>query len=249
MPKSHSGIKRGHGKREESTSSPVVTYKEFDGIPKGYGIQTDTWDYGRGEDAEDTIEWFLANTNAFEILDNTSRTDIQAINEYTTGLFMNGQQYKGFSSMSAKEQHYTRVYDRLLDQSVVDANLKLTRFSTPELLFGAGAKTTTLTELQAMKGRVITSKTNLSAAAAKVGLSIGDATKQIEYKVHIPAKAKGAGMYIGFPGWMHAWGVRQREFLLNRDTRWIVGDSRPSSKPGVFEVDLYFEKLLPHDYN
>ena len=248
MPKSHSGIKRGHGKREESTLSPVVTYKEFDTVPKGYGIKTDTWDYGDGEDAYDVIGWFLANSNAYDIFGDMSEADTSALEEYTAGAFMDGQQYKGFSSMSAEEQNWTRTYDRLLDQSVINANVKLTRFSTPELLFGGGVKTTTLVELQTMKGKVITSKANLSTAAAKVGLSIGDGTKQIEYKIHIPAKTKGAGSYIGFPGRMHSYGVIQREFMLNRDTNWRVGDSRYDAKRKIFEVDLFFDSLSPHDY-
>ncbi len=248
--KPSTGIGRGHGKRKSKIfpSSPAATYKEFDAVPKGFGVEDDTWDYGDGEDAFDTIEWFLLNSNVYEILENTPYNDIAAINAFTNGYFMQGQQYKGFSNMDAEEQRYTRSYDRLLDQSVIDSNLKVTRFATPELLFGAGAKTTTLTELQAMKGRVITSKANLSTAAAKVGLSIGDATKQIEYKIHIPAGAKGAGMYIGFKGWMHAYGVNEREFMLNRDIQFEVGKTRYDANRKVFEVDLHFKGLLPHDY-
>ena len=247
--KPSTGIGRGHGRKSKSKgSSSAATYKEFDAVPKGLGTSTDTWDYGDGEDAFDTIGWFLQNSNAYDIFGNMSEADTSALEEYTAGAFMDGQQYKGFSSMSAEEQNWTRTYDRLLDQSVINANVKLTRFSTPELLFGAGAKTTTLVELQTMKGKVITSKANLSTAAAKVGLSIGDGTKQIEYKIHIPAKAKGAGSYIGFPGRMHSYGVIQREFMLNRDTKWLVGDSRYDAKRGVFEVDLHYNGRNPHDY-
>lgn len=236
------------GKKREAASKDATSlvYKEFTDKPLSPATPGDTYDYG--ERGSETTKWFEENTNFREIIKSMTPSDTMALREFTIGTFMNGQQYKGFSSMTSTEQRYVRSYDSMLDKSVVSANVKLTRFATPELLLGGGVKKTTLAELQAMKGKVITSKANLSSAAAKEGLSIGDAKKTVEYKIHIPAGSRGAGMYIGVHG-VHAWGERQREFMLNRDTKWQVGDSRYDKKRGVFEVDLYFDGRLPHDYS
>ena len=243
-PKRSSGIKRGSSGGK--TAVPTK-YKEFDAEPLPPSIPGDTYDYGDVGAAE-TVKWFEDNTNFREILAGTTMSEQNALYLYTQGHFMDGQIYKGFSSMTPMDQHYVRHYDSMLDKSEVRSSVKLTRFATPELLFGGGIRTTTLTELQAMKGKVITSKANLSTAAAKTGLSIGDSDKTIEYKIHIPAGAKGVGMYIGVNHY-HAWGTRQREFMLNRDTDFLVGDSRYDARRKVFEVDLYFQGLNPHDYS
>ena len=243
MPKGHSGIKRGSsGAKAPST----LEYKEFTTMPLKPETPGDTYDYGA--DGFSTTRWFEENSNFREILANANGQDKIALHEFTIGHFMLGQQYHGFSRMTPQEQNYVRSYDRMLDKSVMGANVKLTRLATPELLLGGGRRTATLEELQAMKGRVVTSKANLSSAAAKVGLTIGDATKAVEYKIHIPAGSRGAGMYIGVHG-VHAWGERQREFMLNRDTNWLVGDARYDKKRGVYEVDLYFDGRNPHDYS
>lgn len=240
-----SGIKRSRSGSVEKLAA--LPYKEFTAVPLiNPDRPDDTYDYG--DNGAATTQWFEDNTNFRDILSSTTDEDNYALRQYTIGFFMDGQQYKGFSKMYATEQEYTRRYDSMLDRSVVNANVKLTRSSTPELLLGGGVRTTTLSELQAMKGKTITSKANLSAAAAKVGLTIGDSSKTVEYKIHIPAGSKGAGMYIGVKGY-HAWGERQREFMLNRDINFLVGDSRYDSKRGVFEVDLYFDGRNPHDYS
>ena len=161
---------------------------------------------------------------------------------------MYGKQYKSFSKMTAEEQDWTRTYDKFLDKSVINSNVKVVRLATPELLLGKGIIRVTLTDLQAMKGKVITSRANLSCAAAKEGLTIGDLTKQVEYKINIPKGSKGAGMYTGVDD-IHFWGVKQREFMLNRDTMWRVGDTKWNSKRKIFETDLFFDRQLPHDYS
>ena len=246
---SSSGIKRKAKSTDVLTPAKVdpttLEYKEFDDVPLKPRVKGDTYDYG--PDGA-TTTWFEDNTNFRDVLASRSMQDQRALDEFSTGHFMLGQQYSGFSHMYSYEQDYVRSYDSMLDRSEVRANVKVTRFATPELLFGGGVRTTTLTELQAMKGSVITSKANLSTAAAKVGLGIGDADKTVEYKIHIPAGSRGAGMYIGVHG-VHAWGERQREFMLNRDTKWLVGDSRYDAGRKVFEVDLYFDGRNPHDYS
>ncbi len=240
--KSYSGIKRGGSGKKDVTT---LEYKEFEATPKDGGPKDDTYDYGY--DGAETTKWFEDNSNFRTILGAATAEDRDALEAFTTGHFMNGQQYLGFSSMSSRDQRFVRSYDKMLDQAVMRSSVTLTRSSTAELLFGGGKKTATLEELQSMKGRVVTSKANLSSAAAKRGLTIGDGSKQIEYKIHVPAGSKGAGMYIGVNGY-HAWGERQREFMINRDTDWRVGDTRYNKKTGMYEVDLYFQGLLPHDY-
>ena len=246
MPKASSGIGKGKGRVKGKITPATLAYKEFTAEPLSPLTPGDTYDYGKDGSVE--TKWFEENTNFREILSTISSSDEDALHQFTIGHFMDGQQYRGFSSMSVYDKQMVRRYDSMLDRSVISANVKLTRSATPELLLGGGVRTTTLTELQAMKGRVITSKANLSTAAAKVGLAIGDPSKQIEYKIHIPAGSKGAGMYIGVHG-IHAWGERQREFMLNRDTNWLVGDARYDKKRGVYEVDLYFVTRIPHDYS
>lgn len=241
--KEHSGIKRGSGGGKKDPAT--LLYKEFEDEPLP-NIYDDTDDYG--PNGAETTKWFEDNSNFREILSSATDDDKIALHKFSTGYFMDGQQYGKFSSMHSSAQDYVRSYDRMLDQSVVNANVTLTRFATPELLLGGGRRTTTLTELQAMKGRVITSKANLSSAAAKEGLTIGDTMKTVEYKIHIPKGSRGAGMYIGVDG-IHAWGEHQREFLLNRDTKWVVGNTREDKGRGVFEVDMYYDGRLPHDYN
>lgn len=242
--KYHSGIKRGSGGRKKGPAA--LSYKEFNAEPLPPRFPGDTYDYGPDGSAE--TKWFEDNSNFREILSSATMEDKVALREFTVGHFMNGQQYGGFSKMSAQDQEFVRRYDRMLDQSVINANVTLTRFATPELLLGGGRRTATLAELQAMKGRVITSKANLSSAAAKEGLSIGDAKKTVEYKIHIPKGSKGAGMYIGVKGF-HAWGERQREFMLNRDIDLLCGDVRYNKTRGVYEMHMYFQGLLPHDYS
>ena len=242
--KSTSGIKRGSAGGQKDLTA--LSYKEFDATPLRPLIPGDTYDYGPDGSAE--TKWFEDNSNFREILANATMDDKIAIREFTAGYFMNGQQYGGFSKMSSTEQDYVRSYDRMLDQSVIKANVTVTRFATPELLLGGGRRTATLAELKAMKGRVITSKANLSSAAAKEGLSIGDAKKTVEYKIHIPKGSRGAGMYIGVHG-IHAWGERQREFMLNRDIDLLCGDVKYNKTRGVYEMHMYFQGLLPHDYS
>ena len=223
-----------------NTAPASGEYKEFNNVPlSGYSYLGD---------GSETVKWFEENSNFKEILEKTTVPEKTALKLFSSGQFMNGQQYEGFSKMIRLDRDCTLTYDKLLDQSVMNANVKVVRLATPELLLGKGKIKAALTDLQAMKGKVITSKANLSCAAAKEGLTIGDRTKQVEYKIYIPKGSKGAGMYTGVDD-IHNWGVKQREFMLNRDTRWRVGDTKWNNKRKIFETDLFFEDLLPHDYS
>ena len=243
-----SGRRSGSGAK--NNASPASgEYKEFDDVPLDFGFYEGYAYSLDGNSGGETVKWFEENSNFRSVINEMSDDDKGAFIEYAKGKFMYGQQYAGFSSMTQNEQKLTRIYDKFLDKSVVNSNVKVVRFATPELLLGAGKiVNVSLSDLQAMKGKIITSKANLSCSAAKEGLKIGDDAKNIEYKLHIPAGAKGAGMYIGVKD-IHGWETKQREFMVNRDTQWQVGNTKWNKSRGIFETDLFFKGTMPHDYN
>ena len=102
-----------------------------------------------------------------------------------------------------------------------------------------------------MKGKVVYSPANLSTGVAKTGLTIGAASeKPIEYRIHIPAGSKGAGMWIGDDR-INGWGGRQREFMTNRDSLYVIGDSKDGKDykdRDVTYVDLYYIGRTKHKY-
>ena len=138
----------------------------------------------------------------------------------------------------------------MLDRSVMTKGVAVVRRATPELLLGAGAGRPTLEQLQAMEGRTITSKGNMSTGAAKQGLTISSVGthKPCEYRIHIPAGSKGAGMWIGDARINPGWGAKQREFMTNRDISLKVGKTTYDKKRNVFITDVYFVGRLAHDY-
>ena len=237
--------RRNNVSAKANTTAASEVYKEFaDMSVASSGLAG----FSYGEDAAETVKWFEKNSNFRSLIAEMSVNDKVAFQNFSKGYFMYGQQYKGFSKMTAEEQDWTRTYDKFLDKSEVNANVKVVRLATATFLFGKGKRTATLEELKAMNGKVVTSKANLSTAAAKEGLSVGDLTKQVEYKIYIPKGSKGAGMYTGVDD-THKWGVKQREFMLNRDTRWQVGDTKWNDKRKIFETDLFFVEQMPHDYS
>ena len=231
--------------RRSKGGTAAPSYQEFTDVSGTSGVLAG---YSYTGDGAETVKWFEKNSNFRSIIAEMSVNDKTAFQNFSKGYFMYSQQYQGFSKMTSEEQDWTRTYDKFLDKSIMNANVKVVRLATPELLLGKGKIRATLEELRAMNGNIITAKANLSAAAAKEGLSVGDLTKQVEYKIYIPKGSKGAGMYTGVDD-THRWGVKQREFMLNRDTRWRVGDTKWNNKRKIFETDLFFEDLLPHDYS
>ena len=221
---------------------------------------TQTHEYDQ-DDGYDEQEWFKNNSNYDELIDDLDTDDIRHFRDWTRGRFMRGQQYDGFENMNDYDKECTRTFDKILDESVTDDGIVLSRRSTGELLGYDKYSLPTADQLKRMKGKLILSKANMSTAAAKDGLLIGssNASKPIEYKIHIPGGAKGAGMWVG-DSRISTWGPRQREYMTNRDTVFVVGDTGTKTstthdiwtgKPKKFKVQvvhLYYLGRLPHDY-
>jgi len=111
---------------------------------------------------------------------------------------------------------------------------------------GKGNTTPKAKQLQAMEGKDILCKGAMSTAAAQTGLRIS--ADQVEYKIHIPAGAKGAGMWIGNTAVNPSFGVDQREFVMNRDSMYKVGKSKFNRSRNIYEVDVFWIGLSQHDY-
>ena len=234
------GGTRSGRRRTGGAVDSSAAYKEFD------EVATSSFSFD-GEDTA-TADWFEKNSNFSEICNTITEDDRSALVGYTSGDFMRGELYYGFSKMDNYKQSVCKKLDNILDKSVINSNIKVARLSTAEFLLGKDKIKGTLEELQATKGKTITAKSFLSTCAAKEGLEIGNNTKQVEYKIHIPKGSKGAGMYIGGKK-LNLLAMYQREFLVNRDTQWKVGDTKWNAKRKIFETDLFFEDLLPHDYS
>ena len=96
---------------------------------------------------EETVKWFEKNSNFRSLIAEMSVNDKVAFQNFSKGYFMYGQQYKGFSKMTAEEQDWTRTYDKFLDKSEVNANVKVVRLATSTFLFGKGKRTATFEAL------------------------------------------------------------------------------------------------------
>lgn len=234
---------RGAGKSDGSfTTFPDESIKSG-----SRHIGGDTWDYEGDGEAQKTF--FREYSNCNRLIGEMSDRDKERFRAWSSGDFMFGQQYRGFSNMDKRDQEATRTFDKVLDKSFIMKGVQVVRRSDAQLLFGEGHRTTNIKELKAMKGKIIHSKANLSFAAAKEGLTIGHADeKPIEYRLKIPGGSKGAGMYIADHR-IHAWGRRQREFMSNRDVNFKVGDPVYDKARGLFVVDLEYAGREEHDYS
>lgn len=205
----------------------------------------DSFEYGGS--GREQVEFFKKWSNAYELIKNMTSKERNAFLWWAGGHFMHGQQYEGWDNMSSDEQEATRMYDNILDRATLNHGLVARRYSTAELVLGAGHKTATLAELQAAEGSLVTSKGSMSFGAAATGLGIGDSSKQIEYELKIPAGSKGAGMWIA-DSRIHGWGVKQREFMTNRDIVLRVGKTVFDSSRNKYIVEVYYEGRTAHDY-
>ena len=224
-------------------------YKEFDGRPIG------ARDFPMGGSEREAVDWMREHTNAEALIAEaaTDRAARESFDDWTTGHFMHGQQYKGWDNMTTRDQLMTQTYDDYLDRATVSAPVTIMRLATPELL-GLGRDLPTAEQLAALKGATVTSRGHMSCAAAKEGLTISFSTrpytvgKFIEYKFNIPGGTKGAGMWIGDSRINPTWGARQREFMMNRDTEWRVGDAKYDSHRGCYVVEMEWVGRHEHDY-
>ena len=144
---------------------------------------------------------------------------------------MSGQQYRGWDGMSKTDQKITKDMDDILDRATLDEGITIHRLATAELVLGVGRRTATLEELQAMRGKSVTSKGAMSCGAAAEGLTIGSRSKEVEYRISIPGGSTGAGMWIGDKR-INGWAAEQREFVMNRDTEYTVGETTFDSARG-----------------
>lgn len=243
-----SGTARASSASAERTSSE--RYHQFTDKPSG------THEFPGGyAGGSDTQKWFSEHSNNDSLLDEISRDrDAKhAFGEWAAGKFMHGQQYQGWDNMLPYHQDLTRQYDKYIDRSVMHEALSVRRLATPELL-GLGKGKPTAAQLKALEGCIVKSGGDMSCAAAGAGLTIswdenpGRVGKYIEYKFNIPKGTKGAGMWIGDRRANPSWAAQQREFMMNRDSRWKVGKATYDSARGCYVVEMDWDGLSPHDY-
>ena len=176
-----------------------------------------------------------------------------AFKAWARGEFMDGVMYKDWDSMHGRyldidEAHrYTKVYDKILDKATLTHGVIVSRDSTAELIFGKGHTTASLDELRAAEGKIVKSDSAMSTGAASTGLSIGDSSKQILYRISIPAGSKGAGMWIADPR-IHGWGRKQLEYMTNRDSVFRVGKTVWDDRLKKYIVQLKWVGHTKHDY-
>lgn len=199
---------------------------------------------GNGQEQED---WFKQHSNYEELINGMTYEEREAFLAWARGEFMHGEMYAGWDGMDKYYRNLTKVYDKILDKATLDHGVIVSRDSTAELIFGKGHEFTTLEELKGAEGRTIISKSAMSTGAAKTGLSIGDSSKQILYRISIPAGAKGAGMWIGDKR-IHGWGRKQLEFMTNRDSVFKVGKTVWDDRLKKYIVTLKWVGHTKHEY-
>ena len=203
-----------------------------------------------GDKADKQRDFINRTTNAQKLIKEIVENDDEWAfkNVWAPGAFMDGAQYGKFSRMSRKQQDATRIFDKYLDRAENKEGFIVRRLATAELLLGRGNRTPmSLEQLQAMKGQVVTSKGSMSTSMAKHGLTIGS-WKPMEYEIRIPGGSKGAGMWIG-ERVINDWMGRQREFMTNRDSSFMVGDTRYDRSRGVYVTELTWVGHEKHSYD
>lgn len=199
-------------------------------------------------DGHHQISWFKANSNVDDVISATTSDDRAAMRDWASGHFMGGQQYRGWDALSMTDKEYTQRYDDMLDKSVINKGVSVVRRTTAEFFMGAGVTRASLSDLQALEGKDIVSKANLSTGAAAQGLTIGAHDKHHEIRIKIPAGSKGAGMWIGDSRINPGWKAQQREFMMNRDIVVKVGKTTYDSSRDVYVTEVTYTGRMPHDY-
>lgn len=233
------GVKYTEPKIEHTSGSSFAEgHKVFEDTASG------THEY-RGT-GKKTVDFFSQKSNCDELIQDMDLSETRAFQQWTWGHFMSGQQYQGWNNMSESDRRYTKSMDNVLDRARLDEPIVLTRLSNASLVLGKGNKAPLLSELRAMKGKKIVSKGAMSCAAAGDGLTIGSHDKLVEYKISVPS-GEGYGVWVGDKR-INDWGAKQREFVLNRDVQYEVGNSTYNANKGIFEVELKLVRRLEHDY-
>lgn len=223
-----------------TTDAGNGNYQEFNDTASG------GWTYHG--DGQTQVNFFNQYSNYDELIKNMDQDDRDAFRDYwTPGHFMRGQQYRGWDNMSDEDKRLTQIYDDILDKSTLSHGVVLTRRTDAQLVLGAGHYTATLEELRAAEGSIVTSKGSMSFGAAKEGLTIGDSSKRIEYRLSIPGGTRGAGMWIGDRR-INGWGPDQREFMTNRDISIQVGATTYDAARDIYIVNIKYVGRNKHDY-
>lgn len=198
-------------------------------------------------DGSEQVDFFNQNSNYDELVSGMDYDQERAFLRWASGHFMDGQQYQGWDNMDDYDKKLTQIYDDILDQATLTKGVVLTRRSDAQLVLGAGNTVPTLEALQAAEGSIVTNKASMSFGAAKQGLTIGDNSKKVEYKLSIPGGTKGSGMWIGDDRINH-WGPQQREFMTNRDVVLKVGKTTYDKSRGIYTVNIEYVGRQAHDY-
>lgn len=199
---------------------------------------------------KEVADFFGDHSNYKELVNNMSASERKAFKDmWSRGKFMKGQQYGSFVKMSAKEQQAIKIFDKYLDQTTLDASVKVVRLSDAQLVLGAGNREGTLEALSEMKGKQIVCDANMSFSAASEGLRIDytSPAPTVEYTLKIPQGSDGAGMYIG-DSEINIWGNKQREFMTNRNIWMTVDNVEFDTARGVYKVELNYGGLMEHVY-
>lgn len=240
-----------NGKHYDGGGKGGESYKRFSDEPwrdpdLPASVATDTYVFSGSAEAQ--RNFFRNNSNAEELINEIELDPVKSVafERWAEGRFMYGQQYDGWDNMWELDKERTQAYDDVLDKSVLKAGVEVRRQSSAELVLGKGKQTATLSELQAMKGRTVVSKGNMSTSVASQGLNIGQA-KAVEYVIKIPKGSTGAGAWIG-DSRINRWGGDQREFMMNRDTVFKVGNTKYDASRKIFVTELKYVGRTAHDY-
>lgn len=205
-----------------------------------------SWEYiGTGREQS---QFFRENSNFDEVAKNITDSERDSLENWFAGRLMRGQQYGDFNDMTRREQRWTRDLDAVIDESTLDKGVVVVRRASGELLMGKGHRGLTLEEAQSMKGNLVFSKGALSTGAASQGLTIGDSSKPVEYRIHIVGGSKGACLWGGEKSINPGWGRKQREVIMNRESYYMVGDSTYDSSRGIIVTDVFWAGRSEHDY-
>lgn len=198
-----------------------------------------------------TAKWFLDNSNVDQLISSMDSNTQEAFRVWCEGFFMGHEQWGRWQDMSTGDRQRLSRIEKILDKSVVNNSVEVTRMSTWRLINNNSKDELSLEQLKAMKGQYIFSRGAMSTAAASQGLSISwrggidDPKKPVEYKIIIPAGSKGAGMWVGDKR-INGWGDKQREFLMNRDSFYKVGNSHYDSKRNKTIIELIWSGHAKH---
>lgn len=201
-------------------------------------------------DGSDVVAFFDEHSNYRQLIGSMSPEEQKTFkNVWSKGKMMQGQQYKGFANMKPSEQKATRIFDKYLDQTVLDKSIQVVRLSDAQLVLGKGNKEATLELLVAQKGRQVVCGANMSFAAASEGIRVmptGPAPT-VEYVLKVDQGSTGAGMFVG-DDTINVWGNKQREFMTNRDIWMTIGDTTYDEARNIYKVELKYGGLMEHNY-